>query len=83
MDPLGDPLTTHQIDKVWKFTIEPCPTGQFGANYNVDSQFCKGSHWTWIVVKARTPALGYVGIRTVIEWIWLQTWTRVIIGVVV
>jgi hypothetical protein len=33
------------------------------------------------IVKARTPALGYVGLRTVIEWIWLQTWTRVIIGV--
>jgi hypothetical protein len=32
-------------------------------------------------VKARMPALDYVGIRTGIEWIWLQTWTRVIVGV--
>jgi len=32
-------------------------------------------------VKARTPALRYVGSRAVIEWIWFQTWTRVIVGV--
>ena len=27
------------------------------------------------------PALGYVGIHIIIEWIWLQTWTQVIVGV--
>jgi len=32
-------------------------------------------------VKARTPALDYVGLCMVIVWIWLQTWTRVLIGV--
>ena len=32
-------------------------------------------------VTARTPALDFVDLRTVIDWIWLQTWTRVIVGV--
>jgi hypothetical protein len=32
-------------------------------------------------VKAHTPALDYVGVHIVIEWIWLQTSTPVIIGV--
>jgi len=32
-------------------------------------------------VKARTPVVGYAGLCAVIAWIWLQTSTRVIIGV--
>jgi hypothetical protein len=31
--------------------------------------------------KACMPALSYVGPGAVIQWIWFQTWTRVIIGV--
>jgi hypothetical protein len=38
-------------------------------------------HHVWLPVKERTPALGYVGIHMVIEWIWLQTWARVIVDV--
>jgi len=30
--------------------------------------------------QSRTPALVYVGLRTVIEWKCLPTWTRVIVG---
>lgn len=32
-------------------------------------------------VKAHTPVLDYLGLCTLIYWIWLQTWTRVIVGV--
>ena len=39
------------------------------------------SHFDYKGVKARTPALDCVGLRMVIQWIWLQMWTQVIVGI--
>jgi len=46
MDPLGDPLTTHPIQTVWEFTMEPYLSGQFGFIDDPDRQFGNGSVWT-------------------------------------
>jgi hypothetical protein len=46
MDPLGNTLTTHQIQTGWDFTMEPYLSGQFGFVDDPDRQFGKGSVWT-------------------------------------
>jgi len=43
MDPLGDPLTTRQIQMGWGFTIEPYPGWRFGCIDNPDLEFVNGS----------------------------------------
>jgi hypothetical protein len=50
-------------------------------NINHEVRLREGKVPSWGPVKALTPVLDYVGLRTVIDWIWLQTWTRVIVGV--
>jgi len=46
MDPLGDPLTTRQIQTGWEFTMELYPSRQFGIIDDLDRPFGIGSVWT-------------------------------------
>jgi len=55
MDPLGDPLTTRPIQTGWEFTMEPCPSGQFGFIDDPDRQFGNGSVWTRTWTRSNGP----------------------------
>ena len=55
MDPLGDPLTTHQIQTGWEFTMELYPSGQFGYMDDLDCQFGNGLDWTWTRTRSDGP----------------------------
>jgi hypothetical protein len=55
MDPLGDPLTTRQIQTGWEITMELYPGGQFGFIDNIDRQFGNGSVWTLTRTQSEGP----------------------------
>ena len=55
MDPLGDPLTTHQIQLDWDICIEPYPNWHFGCLGNPDRHCGKGLVLTWTRTRSDGP----------------------------